>query len=146
MELDAGYHKPQVSKDEMDQRRKGKLCFECGKEGHMANFHRKGKTNKPWKKCRQLNATGRAGYNGPPRQLCVIDRRKSKGSTKKTRSLREEIEEVAEEFSKEELAEAHKEHAQLAEEYETEDWDELEEPENDKEAKIHDLKLEVEHL
>jgi hypothetical protein len=112
----------------------------------MANFHRKGKTNKPWKKCRQLNATGRAGYNGPPRQLCVIDRRKSKGSTKKTRSLREEIEEVAEEFSKEELAEAREEHAQLAEEYETEDWDELEEPENDKEAKIHDLKLEVEHL
>jgi inactivated superfamily I helicase len=86
------------------------------------------------------------GYNRPPHQLYIIDRRKSKGSTKKTRSLREEIEEVIEEFSKEELVEAHEEHAQLAEEYKTEDWDKLEELENDKEAKIHNLKLEVEHL
>jgi hypothetical protein len=146
MELDAAYRKPQISKDEMDRRRKGKLCFECGKEGHMANFHRKGKANKPWKKRRQLNATGRTGYNGPPRQLCVIDRKKGKGSTKKTRSLREEIEEVAEEFSKEELAEARQEHAQLTEGYETEDWDELEEQGGNKETEIRDLKLEVEHL
>jgi hypothetical protein len=51
------------------------------------------------------------GYNRPLRQLYVIDRRKSKGSTKKTRSLKEEIEEVVKEFSKEELTKAHKKHA-----------------------------------
>jgi hypothetical protein len=112
----------------------------------MANFHWKGKTSKPWKKRRQLNATGWAGYNGPPQQLYVINRKKNKGATKKTRSLREEIEEIAEEFSQEELAEARKEHAQQVEEYETEDWDEMEEPGSDKEAEIRDLKLEVEHL
>ena len=61
------------------------------------------------------------GYNKPLCQLYVIDRRKSKESTKKTRSLREEIKEVVEEFSKEELIEAYEEHAQLAEEYEIED-------------------------
>jgi hypothetical protein len=83
MELDAAYRKPQVSKDEMDQRRKGKLCFECGKEGHMANFHRKGKTSKPWKKRKQLNATER----GTPRQLCVAER---KGKSKATQEIREE--------------------------------------------------------
>jgi hypothetical protein len=57
MELDAAYRKPTIPKEEMDRRRKGKLCFECGKEGHMANFYRKGRNSKPWKKRKQLNAT-----------------------------------------------------------------------------------------
>jgi hypothetical protein len=83
MELDAAYRKPSVSKEEMDRRHKGKFCFKCGKEGHMANFHRKGRNSKPWKKRKQLNATER----GTPRQLCVAER---KGKSKATREIREE--------------------------------------------------------
>ena len=64
---------------------------------------------------------GRGGYNGPPQQLCITNRRKGKGSTKRTRNLREEIEEIVEEFSKEEIDEAQQQHAQLEEGHETED-------------------------
>ena len=41
MELDAFQRKGQVSKEEMDHQRKEKLCFQCGKPGHLANFHSK---------------------------------------------------------------------------------------------------------
>ena len=47
IELDAAYRKPLASKEEMDQHCKGKLCFKCGKEGHIANFYRKGRNSKP---------------------------------------------------------------------------------------------------
>jgi len=40
MELDAtNKGKKQLSKEEMDKRRKNKLCFECGLPGHMASSH-----------------------------------------------------------------------------------------------------------
>jgi hypothetical protein len=69
MEVDATYkgkQKPKLSKDEMDRRRKFKLCFECGKPGHMASIHRGGNGRK------QLHATGRKA--GPPRQICATRR------------------------------------------------------------------------
>jgi hypothetical protein len=58
MELDAtrvGNHLP---KEEMDKRRKEGLCFECGKPGHRASFHRKNQGKKPWKgRTQQLKMT-----------------------------------------------------------------------------------------
>ena len=85
MELDAAFRgKPQPSKDEMDRRRRDKLCFECGLPGHMASSHRKGNNNrKPWKGKKQFNATGRGGYDmtrppyiGRSRQLNATNRRR----------------------------------------------------------------------
>lgn len=74
MELDAmTKKKPSLSKEQMDQRRRDKLCFECGLPGHMANSHRKKPGN--WKKGnKQVNTTGRGGYNEPTRQIAVISR------------------------------------------------------------------------
>lgn len=75
MELDAIQFKKKPSQEEMDRRRKDKLCFECGLPGHMANSHRKGKPGngkKGFKK--QLNSMGRGGYNLPIRELRVMDR------------------------------------------------------------------------
>jgi hypothetical protein len=58
MELDATRVGDKPSKEEMDRRRENKLCFECGKPGHRANFHRKGQPKKQWKgPARQLKAT-----------------------------------------------------------------------------------------
>jgi hypothetical protein len=42
MEIDAANQTQRLSKEEMERRRKNKLCFECGKEGHRASFHRPG--------------------------------------------------------------------------------------------------------
>jgi hypothetical protein len=78
MELDATFkHKRKtLSKDELEKRRKNKLCFECGLPGHMASSHRKG--GAPWKK-KQLHATGRGGYDltnvqaRPQQHLCVME-------------------------------------------------------------------------
>lgn len=39
MELEAAFKK-RLSKEEMRRRKEKKLCFECGKEGHEAKFHR----------------------------------------------------------------------------------------------------------
>jgi hypothetical protein len=64
MELDATAHQRKPpSKEVMDKRRRDKLCFECGLPGHMASSHNKG-PRKPWAgKRKQVNATGRKGYN-----------------------------------------------------------------------------------
>jgi hypothetical protein len=88
MELDGAFKK-RLLKEEMRRRKEKKLCFECGKEGHQAKFHRQGK--KPWMKKKQLNATsGRGGYN-ETRQLAVADKKKplrvkTQGSAKMERS------------------------------------------------------------
>jgi hypothetical protein len=73
MELDATTKgKKPLSKEEMDKRRKNKLCFECGLPGHMASSHRK--NGAPWKQKKQLNATGRGGYDMTgSKQICVIE-------------------------------------------------------------------------
>jgi hypothetical protein len=150
MELGAAYRKQAVPKEEMDRRRKNKLCFECGKEGHIASFHRKGRRHK------QLNATGRGGYNrskGTPRELCVTSRKptesksgKGKGSVKAGRALDQDIKE-AEELSREELVEARKEHAQAPEEPEDYDeWSELDDEVAARELEAETLRLEVELL
>jgi len=62
MELDAFQRKGQVSKEEMDHRRKEKLCFQCGKPGHLANFHskeRKGNQQKKRKPMQRIHAVER---------------------------------------------------------------------------------------
>ena len=67
MELDATTRRPQLPKEEMERRKKNQLCYECGKPGHRAAFHRQGKTPSrkgsfPKKKLyatMQLNATTR---------------------------------------------------------------------------------------
>lgn len=76
MEIDAtSQRKNPLSKAEMQKRRDNKLCFECGLPGHRADTHR-GK--KPWKgKQKQVNATGRGGYNkalAPKREICATSR------------------------------------------------------------------------
>ncbi len=50
--------KKSLPKAEMDQRRAKGLCFDCGKEGHCANFHKKATL-----------AKGRRGYNKGLRKL-----------------------------------------------------------------------------
>ena len=40
---------PRLSKEELERRRKNKLCFECGKEGHMSSFHRQDQRGPPKK-------------------------------------------------------------------------------------------------
>ena len=40
MEIDSAKQGPRLSKKELDQCRKNKLCFKYGKEGHQASFHR----------------------------------------------------------------------------------------------------------
>ena len=81
MELDAtGKGKPKPSKEEMDRRRERKLCFECGLPGHQAASYRKNQAKKPWKRTKQLKATGRGAYDltgGEPepvaKDLCIAD-------------------------------------------------------------------------
>lgn len=66
MELDATFRKKKrsPSKEEMDHRRKNKLCFDCGLPGHMANSHRKNNQQRRGKS--QVNAIEK-------RQIAVID-------------------------------------------------------------------------
>jgi hypothetical protein len=100
MEVDATGKKPgpprkkALSKEELQRRRDLKLCFECGKEGHRASFHKKGKQhNGP----RQCNATGRRAYNKPAntQEVCVLERGKEvAGKGKGGRSFRKECREV----------------------------------------------------
>lgn len=74
MQVDAISRKPkqkQVSKEEMERRRKDKLCFTCGLPGHRSDSHRKGKKRTPGK---QVNAIGRGGYN-QTRQICMASRK-----------------------------------------------------------------------
>jgi hypothetical protein len=65
MELDAFQGKPKqkssLSKEEMQRRKDKNLCFECGLPGHMASSHRQ--KQQSWRNKKQLNTTGRGGYN-----------------------------------------------------------------------------------
>jgi hypothetical protein len=71
MELDVthSFKKKTPSKEVMDERHKKGLCFECGLPGHQAKSHKnKGKFDKK----RQLNATGRGGYNAKKKEIYVL--------------------------------------------------------------------------
>jgi RNase H-like domain found in reverse transcriptase/Reverse transcriptase (RNA-dependent DNA polymerase)/Integrase zinc binding domain/Chromo (CHRromatin Organisation MOdifier) domain/Retrotransposon gag protein len=51
MEIDSARQQgPRLPKEELERRRKNRLCFECGKEGHMASFHRQGQKKPPFGK------------------------------------------------------------------------------------------------
>ncbi len=64
MELDVTGQK-KLSKDKRERRRRERLCFECGKPGHMASQHtEKDQGRRPWRTRKQLNATGQKPENG----------------------------------------------------------------------------------
>jgi reverse transcriptase-like protein/uncharacterized protein DUF4939/aspartyl protease len=72
MELDATIKRKTPCKEVMDERRKKGLCFECGLPGHRASSH---KNKKGHGKPRQVNATGRGGYNAnKKKQICALQR------------------------------------------------------------------------
>jgi hypothetical protein len=93
MELDAAFRGTtrrggNLSREEMERRKKKKLCFTCGASDHQARFHQKGKkpqTSKGWKKkgrTRQANWMGRGAYevekatrsSGQMREIAVVNK------------------------------------------------------------------------
>src|SRR5438552_8575972 len=84
MEIDSDKQGPRLSKEELDRRRKNKLCFECGKEGHRASFHRqsqkkpngKGQGRPPGKQLHaamQINMVNSEEWNSPDEDGWVAD-------------------------------------------------------------------------
>jgi hypothetical protein len=71
MELDAAFIKDKLSKDEMDRRRRLRLYFDCGKEGHMASFHRSKGGN-------QRGGHGKSSFRGRRGGLHAITERGSR--------------------------------------------------------------------
>lgn len=75
MELDAAFVKNKISKEETDRRRKLRLCFECGKEGHMASFHRSGGRPQRGGRAGSSYRGRRGGLHATGRQLCATSRK-----------------------------------------------------------------------
>ena len=64
MELDATVRQT-LSPQEKEKRIKQRLCFNCGKEGHMARNCKQGRRpNKQFGRRNELNATMQARYHG----------------------------------------------------------------------------------
>lgn len=65
MELDVT-ERQELSPQEKERRKQEKLCFACGKAGHMSrNCKTSGRPKKQFGRRNQLNATTQEGYNGP---------------------------------------------------------------------------------
>src|SRR5450432_3274129 len=101
IELDATFQR-KLPKEEMDRRRKLKLCFTYRKEGHRADFYKKGfKKGNRYKK--EANTTSRSGYNRPMEVCGLGSSSKGKERTREERRqsrkdrYRKEIEDAIEE-------------------------------------------------
>jgi hypothetical protein len=64
MELDTA-HRGELTPQEKQKRQQERLCFSCGKPGHMARNCKSRRTQNRHGRRGELNATTRGGYNGP---------------------------------------------------------------------------------